>query len=93
MQQPLDERGEASTVRQSLLALVRPLRNETFARLGVGLGVSEATAWHYADRAPTGLGEGDVVIVDGILIPNGRVAADEPYGHERWRSCRTRRDR
>jgi hypothetical protein len=30
-------------------------------------------------EALVGLGEGDVVIVDGTLIPTDRIAADEPY--------------
>ncbi|MDH6229065.1 hypothetical protein M2169_006121 [Streptomyces sp. MJP52] len=50
--------------------------------------VSETTAWRYVDEtleipaawapglheALVGLGEGDVVIVDGILIPTDRAA-------------------
>lgn len=50
-------------------------------------------AWRYVDEtlevlaawapglheALVGLGEGDFVIVDGTLIPTGRIKADEPY--------------
>ena len=63
------------------------------AQVGAGFGVSEATAWRYVNEtievlaawapglheALVGLGEGDVVIVDGTSIPTDRVAADEPY--------------
>ncbi|MDQ0767143.1 hypothetical protein QF027_009778 [Streptomyces canus] len=68
---------------QALLALVHLRKNETFAQLGAGFGISESTAWRYVDEALdvlsswapglqealTGLGEGDHVIVDGTLIP------------------------
>lgn len=71
---------------QALLALVHLRKNETFAQLGAGFGVSEATAWRYTDEvvdvliawapglheALVGLGEGDFVIVDGTLIPTDR---------------------
>jgi hypothetical protein len=36
-------------------------------------------------EALVGLGEGDLVIVDGTLIPIGRVAADEPYYSQKHR--------
>lgn len=79
--------------KQALLTLAYLRKNETFARVGAGFGVSEATAWRYVgetldvlaawapglQEALVGLGEGDFVIVDGTLIPTDRVAADEPY--------------
>ncbi|MFI0107840.1 transposase family protein [Streptomyces parvus] len=79
--------------KQALLALVHLRKNETFSQLGVGFGISQATAWRYVDEtldvlagwapglheALTGLGEGDHVIVDGTLIPIDRIGADEPY--------------
>ncbi|MER5416328.1 transposase family protein [Streptomyces virginiae] len=80
-------------VKQALLALAHLRKNETFTQVGAGFGVSAATAWRYVDEtldvlaawalglreALVGLGEGDFVIVDGTLIPTGRIAADEPY--------------
>ncbi|MFE5947974.1 transposase family protein, partial [Streptomyces sp. NPDC056480] len=36
-------------------------------------------------EALTGPGEGDHVIVDGTLIPTGRIAADEPYCSQKHR--------
>jgi hypothetical protein len=82
-----------------LLALAHLRKNETFAQLGAGFGVSEATAWRYVDEvldvlaswapglheALVGLGEGDVVIVDGTLIPTDRIAVDEPYYSQKHR--------
>ncbi|WP_371656732.1 MULTISPECIES: transposase family protein [unclassified Streptomyces] len=79
--------------KQALLALAYLQKNETFAQLGAGFGVSEATAWRYVDEtlevlaawapglreALVGLGDGDFVIVDGTLIPTDRIKADEPY--------------
>ncbi|MFG2785825.1 transposase family protein, partial [Streptomyces prunicolor] len=76
-----------------LLTLVHLRKNETFAQLGAGFAISQATAWRYVDEALevlaswapglhealTGLGEGDHVIVDGTLIPTDRVRADQPY--------------
>jgi hypothetical protein len=78
---------------QALLTLVHLRKNETFAQLGAGLAISQATAWRYVDEALevlaswapglhealTALGEGDHVIVDGTLIPTDRVRADQPY--------------
>ncbi|WP_435806945.1 helix-turn-helix domain-containing protein, partial [Streptomyces canus] len=60
---------------QALLTLAHLRKNETFAQVGAGLGVSEATAWRYVDEtlevlaawapglheALVGLGEGDFV--------------------------------
>ncbi len=74
-------------------------KNETFARVAAGFGVSEAAAWRYVDetlevlaawtpglrKALLGLGEGDFVIVDGTLIPTDRIAADEPYYSQKHR--------
>ncbi|MBH1934162.1 transposase family protein [Streptomyces sp. AV19] len=79
--------------KQALLALSHLRKNETFAQVGAGFGVSESTAWRYVDEtleilaswapglreALVGLGEGDFVIVDGTLIPTDRIAVDEPY--------------
>ncbi len=88
-----------SCFKQVLLALAYLRKNETFAQLAAGFDISEATAWRYADetvevlaaRAPglrealVGLGEGDFVILDGTLIPTGRLAADEPYYSQKHR--------
>jgi len=85
--------------KQTLLTLAHLRKNETFAQLGAGFGVSEATAWRYVDEvldvlaswapglheALTGLGEGDFVIVDGTLIATDRIKADEPYYSMRHR--------
>lgn len=82
-----------SCFKQALLTLAHLRKNETFAQVGAGFGVSEATAWRYVDEtlevlaawapglheALVGLGEGDFVIVDGTLIPTDRIKADEPY--------------
>lgn len=68
-------------------------KNETFSQLGAGFEVSQATAWQYADKtldvlagwAPglheafTGLGEGDHVIVEAMLIAIDWIRAGEPY--------------
>ncbi|MEU7688081.1 transposase family protein [Streptomyces spectabilis] len=83
---------EVSCCRRALLALARLRKSGTFARVGAGFGVSEATAWRCADEtlevlaawapglreALVGLGEGGFVIVGGTLVPADRVAADEP---------------
>ena len=85
--------------KQALLALAHLRKNETFAQLAAGFGVSGATAWRYVDEtlevlaawapglreALVGLGEGDFVIVDGTLIPTDRIAADEPYYSQKHR--------
>lgn len=82
-----------SCFKQALLTLAHLRKNETFAQVGAGFGVSEAAAWRYVDEtlevlaawapglheALVGLGEGDLVIVDGTLIPTDRIKADEPY--------------
>ncbi|MEU1815388.1 transposase family protein [Streptomyces roseifaciens] len=85
--------------KQALLALAHLRKNETFAQVAGGFGVSEATAWRYVDEtlgvlaawAPglreslVGLSEGDFVIVDGTLVPTDRIAADEPYYSQKHR--------
>ncbi|MFE3584282.1 transposase family protein [Streptomyces vinaceus] len=79
--------------KQALLTLAHLRKNEMFAQVGAGFGVSEATAWRYVGEiigvlaawapglyeALAGLGEGDFVIADGTLIPTDRIRADEPY--------------
>lgn len=89
---------------QALPTLVHLRKNETFSRLGAGLGISQATAWRYVDEALdvlaswapgphealTGLGEGDHVIVDSALIPIDRIAADEPYYSQKHQKHGTR---
>ncbi|MBH1934255.1 transposase family protein [Streptomyces sp. AV19] len=85
--------------KQALPALSHLRKNETFAQVGAGFGVSESTAWRYVDEtlevltawapglreALVGLGEGDFVVVDGTLIPTDRIAADEPYYSQKHR--------
>jgi len=70
--------------KQALLVLAHLRKNETFAQLAAGFGVSTATAWRYVDEtldalatwapglheALTGLGEGDFVIVDSRPDPH-----------------------
>jgi hypothetical protein len=91
--EPRTRRRTLSCFKQALLTLAHLRKNETFAQVGAGFGVSEATAWRYVDEtlevlaswapglheALVGLGEGDFVIVDGTLIPTDRIAADRPY--------------
>ena len=36
---------------QALLTLVHLRKNETFAQLGAGFAISQATAWRYVDEA------------------------------------------
>lgn len=86
-------RRKLGCFKQALLTLVHLRKNETFAQLGAGFGISQATAWRYVDEtfevlaswapglheALTGLGEGNHVIVDGTLIPTDRIRADQPY--------------
>ncbi len=74
-------------------------KNETLPRLATGFGISTATAWRYVDEtlevlaswapglqeALVGLGKGDLVIVDGTLIPIDPIAAYEPYYSQKHR--------
>jgi hypothetical protein len=39
-----------SCFKQALLTLAHLRKNETFAQVGAGFGVSEATAWRYVDE-------------------------------------------
>jgi DDE superfamily endonuclease len=80
---------------QALLVLAYLRKGETFAELAAGSGVGTTTAWRYVDetvallaaRAPklrTAIGDAKkagyaYVVVDGTLIPVGRVAADRPF--------------
>ena len=81
--------------RQALLVLAYLRKGETFAELAAGFGIGTATAWRYvsetvallAARSPklrralaqaTEAGHAYVVI-DGTLVPIGRVAADRPF--------------
>src|SRR6516225_5694526 len=81
--------------RQALLALAYLRRGDTFAELAAGFGIGTATAWRYvtettallAARAPkpgqaltSAKKAGHAyVVIDGTLIPIGRVAADRPF--------------
>ncbi|QWA25922.1 transposase family protein [Streptomyces sp. JCM17656] len=74
---------ELRCFKQALLTLAHLRKNETFAQVGAGFGISETTAWRYVDEtvevpaewapglreALVRLGEGDFVILDGTLIP------------------------
>ena len=86
-----------SCFKQALLTLAHLRKNETFAQVGAGFGVSEATAWRYVDErlevlaawapdlheALVGLGEGDFVIVDGPLIPTDRIQFNRDHARLR----------
>jgi len=79
---------------QALLVLAYLRKGETFAELAAGFGIGTATAWRYvtetvgllAARSPklrTVLADAKqarhaYVVIDGTLIPIGRVAADRP---------------
>src|SRR4249920_3689156 len=81
--------------RQALLVLAYLRKGETFAELAAGFGVGTATAWRYvtetvallAARAPklrralaAARDAGHAyLVIDGILIPIDRVAADRPF--------------
>jgi hypothetical protein len=81
--------------RQALLVLAYLRKGETFAELAAGFGVGTATAWRYvtetaallAARAPklrqalrNAKKAGHAyLVIDGILIPIDRVAADRPF--------------
>ena len=80
---------------QALLVLVYLRKGETFAELAAGFGIGTATAWRYvtetvgllAARSPKlrkALADARqaghaYVVIDGTLIPIGRVAADRPF--------------
>ena len=80
---------------QALLVLAYLRKGETFAELAAGFGIGRTTAWRYvnetvellAARAPklrAALRDANraghaYVILDGTLIPAGRVAADRPF--------------
>jgi hypothetical protein len=81
--------------KQALLVLVYLRKGETFGEVAAGFEVGTATAWRYvnetvallAARAPrlrTAVREAKkaghaYVVVDGMLIPIDRVAADRPF--------------
>jgi len=80
---------------QALLVLVHLRKGETFAELAAGFAVGTTTAWRYvgetvallAARAPklrqavraAKKAGSAYVVLDGTLIPVGRVAADRPF--------------
>jgi hypothetical protein len=80
---------------QALLVLAYLRKGETFAELAAGFGIGRTTAWRYANetvellagRAPklraavrdAKKAGHAYVILDGTLIPIGRVAADRPF--------------
>ncbi|WP_406436749.1 transposase family protein [Streptomyces sp. NBC_01613] len=88
-----------SCFQQAVLVLVHLRKNETLQQVGVGFGVSTATAGRYvtegvdvlADHAPTLLDAlhhhdpNEFLILDGTLIRTDRVAADEPYYSQKHR--------
>ena len=81
--------------RQALLVLAYLRKGETFAELAAGFGTGTGTAWRYvtqtvgllAARSPklrkalrdAGQAGHAYVVIDGTLIPTGRVAADRPF--------------
>ena len=81
--------------KQALLILVYLRKGETFAELAAGFGVGTTTAWRYvsevvellAARAPKlrkAVREAKkaghaYVVLDGTLVPIGRVARDRPF--------------
>jgi hypothetical protein len=88
-------RRKLDPARQALLASAYLRKGETFADLAAGFGVGTATAWRYVNEAVELLAlrapklrrairdakkAGHAyVLVDGTLIPAGRVAADRPF--------------
>ena len=80
---------------QALLVLVHLRKGEPFAQVAGGFGVGTATAWRYVEevtallaaRAPklrqavrdAKKAGHAYVVLDGTLIPVGRVAADRPF--------------
>jgi DDE superfamily endonuclease len=87
-------RRKLNVGRQALLVLVHLRKGETFADLAAGFAVGTATAWRYvretvallaarAPKLPAALVAAKkaghaFVVIDGTLIPIGRVAADRP---------------
>ena len=81
--------------RQALLVLAYLRKGETFAELAAGSGIGTATAWRYvtetvallAARSPKlrqALRDARkaghaYLVLDGTVIPIGRVAADRPF--------------
>ena len=80
--------------RQALLVLAYLRKGETFADLAAGFGIGTATAWRYvtetvallAARAPklraalrAAKARHAFVVLDGTLVPVGRLAADRPF--------------
>jgi len=100
--------AEAEPGQEALLVLAYLRKGETFNDLAAGFGVGRTTAWRYvsetvellAAKAPklrkavrdAKRAGHAYVIIDGTLIPTGRVARDQPFYsgkhvcHERWRS-------
>ncbi|HYA53068.1 MAG TPA: transposase family protein [Streptosporangiaceae bacterium] len=80
---------------QALLVLAHLRKGEAFADLAAGFGVGTATAWRYVREAvallaarapelPAALAAAKraghaFVVIDGTLIPTGRLAADRPF--------------
>jgi len=80
---------------QALMVLVYLRKGETFEQLGAGFGVSTTTAWRYVDEAVALLSARSpklhqalkkakkdgllYLVLDGTLIPIGRVRADRPF--------------
>ena len=84
-----------SAGQQALLALAYLRKGETFAELAAGFGVGTATAWRYATETVALLAARSpklrkalrqakkaghaYVVIDGTLMPFGRLAADRPF--------------
>jgi hypothetical protein len=80
---------------QQALLVLACLRGETFAGLAAGFGVGTATAWRYVTETVALLAARSAelrqalrdaskaghacLVIDGTLIPIGRVAADRPF--------------
>jgi hypothetical protein len=80
---------------QQALLVLACLRGETFAGLAAGSGVGTATAWRYVTETVALLAARSAelrralrdaskaghacLVIDGTLIPVGRVAADRPF--------------
>jgi hypothetical protein len=73
-----------SCFKHALLPLAHLRKNETFAQVGAGFGVSEATAWRYVDetlevlgagpaQGPGRAGRGGLRHRHGTLIPTDRI--------------------